>query len=270
MQGGRRMSLLEYRPALIFCVVMAAALGAVMGSFLNCAAYRLARGESFVTGRSRCPKCGHTLTAAELIPVLSWLIQRGRCRACGERISARYPLTELAFALVTVLCLLRFGLTVLCLRNYIFLCCLFVLTLTDLDAMIIPDGCHIVAALAWLAAAPFVSQSWVRDALTGLLSALVYGGGLLIVSLILDRVLGRESLGGGDIKLFAVVGLYLGLVGTLFALMLACVAGLLFGKLARREGGDRAFPFGPSIALAAAAMLLYGAPLVNWYQGLLS
>lgn len=264
------MSLFDDRSVLVFCVVMAAALGAVMGSFLNCAAYRIAHGESFVTGRSRCPKCGHTLTAAELIPVLSWLFQRGRCKACGERISIRYPLTELGFALVTVLCLLRFGLTVVCLRNYIFLCCLFLLTLTDLEAMVIPDGCHIAAALAWLAAAPFVSQNWVHDALMGLVSAVVYGGGLLAVSLILDRVLGRDSLGGGDIKLFAVVGLYLGLVGTLFALMLSCVAGLLFAQLSRRTGEDRAFPFGPAIALSAAVMLLYGAPLVAWYQGLLS
>ena len=264
------MSIFEYRPALIFCVVLAAAFGAVMGSFLNCAAYRIARGESFVTGRSRCPKCGHTLSALELIPVVSWILQRGRCKACGEKISIRYPRTELGFALLTVLCLLRFGLTVECLRNYIFLCCLFLLTLTDLDAMIIPDGVHIVAAVTWLAASPFVFDNWGHDVLMGLISALFYGGGLLGISLILDRVLGRDSMGGGDIKLFAVVGLYLGLVGTLFALLLACVFGLIFAALLRRRGGDRAFPFGPSIALAAAVMLLYGAPLVSWYQGLLS
>ena len=263
------MSVYEYRPALIFCAALAAVLGAVMGSFLNCAAWRIARGESFVKGRSRCPTCGHTLGAAELVPVVSWLIQKGRCKACGAKLSARYPLTELGFALVTVLCLLRFDLRLLCLRNYIFLCCLFLLTLTDLDDMIIPDGCHIVAAAAWLATAPWVFSGW-GEALGHLAAALVYGGGLLGVSLILDKVLGRESLGGGDVKLFAVVGLYLGMIGTLFAMMLACVVGLLFAALSRRGGAGRAFPFGPSIALSAAVMLLYGAPLVAWYQGLLS
>ena len=261
------MSIYEYRPALIFCAAVAAAFGAVMGSFLNCAAWRIARGESFVRGRSRCPGCGHVLTARELIPVFSWLMQRGRCRACGQKVSARYPLTELGFALVTVLCLLRFGLTVLCLRNYVFLCCLFLLTLTDLDAMLIPDGCHIASAVAWVAALPFLFTGW-RDVLLHAASALAFGGGLLVLSLVMDRLLGRDSMGGGDIKLFAVVGLYLGFVGTLFSVIIACVLGLLLQALLKRKGGDRAFPFGPAIALSAAAMLLYGEPLVNGYLGL--
>lgn len=262
------MSIYEYRPAMIFCVVVAAAFGAVMGSFLNCAAWRVARGESFVRGRSRCPGCGHELTARELIPVFSWLLQKGRCRACGQKVSARYPLTELGFALVTVLCLLRFDLTALCLRNYVFLCCLFLLTLTDLDAMLIPDGCHIASALAWAAALPFGFTGW-RSVGLSLLAALVFGGGLLTVSLIMDRLLGRDTLGGGDIKLFAVVGLYLGFTGTLFALLIACVVALALNALLRRRSADRAFPFGPAIALSAALMLLYGAPLVEWYQSLL-
>ena len=263
------MSIYADRSFLAFCVAVAACFGAIMGSFLNCAAWRVVRGESFIRGRSRCPACGHVLTPVELIPVFSWVIQKGRCKNCGQRVSARYPLTELGFALVTVLCLLRFDLTVLCLRNYVFLCCLFLLTLTDLDDMTIPDGCHIVSALAWVAAAPFVLTGW-REALTYLAAGLVYGGGLLAVSLVLDRVLGRDSLGGGDIKLFAVAGLYLGFVGTLFALMIACVVGLMLHALSGRGEGRREFPFGPSIALAAAGMLLYGAPLIEWYRGLLS
>ena len=262
------MSIYEYRPLLVFGIIVAACFGAVMGSFLNCAAFRIVRGESFARGRSRCPSCGHILTAGELIPVLSWVLQRGRCRACGRKVSVRYPLTELGFALVTVLCLLRFDLTALCLRNYVFLCCLFLLTLTDLEGMIIPDGCHIVATLAWVAALPFAFPGW-GGVLRALLAALIFGGGLLAVSLVMDKLLGRDSLGGGDIKLFAVVGLYLGIIGTLFALLAACVLGLAFNALSRREEGGRAFPFGPSIALSAALMLLYGAPLIEWYGGLL-
>ena len=264
------MSIWEYRPALVFCVVVAACYGAIMGSFLNCAAFRSVRDESFLKGRSRCPKCGHTLGPLELIPVFSWLFQRGRCKACGERISIRYPLTELAFSLVTVLCLLRFGLTVECLRNYVFLCCLFVLTLTDLEDMTIPDGCHIVAALAWVAALPLMPFPGWRYVLMHGLSAVTFGGGLLLISLAMDKLLGRESMGGGDIKLFAVVGLYLGFIGSLFALLASCVLGLALSALLRKKNADRTFPFGPSIALAAAAVLLYGAPLGQWYTGLLS
>jgi leader peptidase (prepilin peptidase)/N-methyltransferase len=203
----------------------------------------------------------------ELVPVFSWLIQRGRCRNCGEKISVRYPLTELIFALVTVLCLLRFDLTVLCLRNWVFLGCLFLLTLTDLDAMIIPDGCHIVALLAWLAALPFVGMGR-GEIITHLIAGVAMGGGLLLISLAMDKIMGRDTMGGGDIKLMAVVGLYLGPIGALFALVLACVIGLLFHALRRGEEA-RPFPFGPSIAVATAAMLLFGAPLVAWYRGLL-
>lgn len=262
------MSIYEYRPLLVFSVILAACLGAVAGSFLNCAAWRIVHNEPFVKGRSHCPHCGHVLGPLELVPVLSWLAQRGRCKSCGAKLSARYPLTELIFALVTVLCLLRFDLTVLCLRNWVFLGCLFLLTLTDLDAMIIPDGCHIVALLAWLAALPFVGMAR-REIITHLISGVALGGGLLLISLAMDKIMGRDTMGGGDIKLLAVVGLYLGPIGALFALVLACVIGLLFHALRRGEDA-RPFPFGPSIAVAAAAMLLYGAPLVAWYRGLLT
>ena len=267
-KGGWRLSIYTCRPILAYCVAVAACLGAVMGSFLNCAAFRIVRGESFLKGRSRCPACGHELTARELVPVLSWVFQRGRCRACGAKVSARYPLTELGFALATVLCLLRFDLTVLCLRNYAFLCCLFLLTLTDLEDMTIPDGCHIASALAWLAALPFAFTGW-GDVVRSLAAALIFGGGLLGISLVMDKVLGRDSLGGGDIKLFAVVGLYLGIIGTLFTLLIACVLGLMMNAALRRHDGDRVFPFGPAIALSAALMLLYGDPLIQWYRGLL-
>ena len=261
------MSIYEYPPAMIFCVVVAALLGAVAGSFLNCAAWRIVRGESFIRGRSHCATCGHPLGPMELIPVLSWVIQRGRCKWCGENVSARYPLTELGFALITVLCLLRFDLTPLCLRNFLFLCVLFLLTLTDLENMIIPDGCHIAAVLIWLGALPFTFTGW-RDALMHVLAGLVFGGALLGVSLLMDKIMGRDTLGGGDIKLFAVVGLYLGFAGTLFCVMLACVLGLLFQAVLRRKDGG-AFPFGPAIAAAAAVMLFCGEPLIGWYTSLI-
>ena len=263
------MSIYEDQTLLIFFVAIAVCLGAVMGSFLNCAAYRIVHGESFLKGRSRCPSCGHTLGASELIPVLSWVFQKGRCKACGGKISVRYPLTEILFALVTAACLLRFDLTVLCLRNYIFLCCLFLLVLTDLEDMMIPDGCHIAAAAAWVVTLPFLFNGW-GDVGMSVLSGLLFGGGLLAISLVMDRLLGRDTLGGGDIKLFAVIGLYLGIVGTLFTLMLSCILGLLFHALSRLgKEGKKEFPFGPAIAVSAAIMLLFGEPLINWYRGLL-
>ena len=261
-------SIWDSRGLLIYCCCIAVALGAVFGSFLNCAAWRIAHGRSFLKGRSICPACEHELRAADLVPVFSWLFLKGRCRYCGERIPARYPLTELAFALLTVLCLLRFDLTVLCLRNWIFLCCLFCLSLVDLEAYIIPDGCLLTALAAYLAALPLLRPGWAAVG-RGVLAGLLFGGGLLLLSLLMDRILKKESLGGGDIKLFAVIGLYLGLVGTLFTLLLACVAGLLLGLLLRRGEGGKPIPFGPAISLAAAFVLLYGDGMINWYLGLL-
>lgn len=251
---------------LYYFSVLAFLFGAALGSFLNCAAWRTVHGESFLKGRSRCPECGHTLGALELVPIFSWLFLRGRCRRCKKPIPVRYLLVEVFFGLLTLACLLRFDLTLLCARNLIFLCCLFYLSLTDLENQTIPDGCLVIAALAWTVCAPFLCDSW-ADAGLRLLSGVVYGGCLLGVSLVMDKVMGRETLGGGDIKLFAVVGLYLGLIGTLFAVLLSCVFGLLFAAALKKQG--RAFPFGPSIAAAATFMLLFGDGLVGWYLGLL-
>ena len=260
------LSIWDSKGLLLYCSVVALLLGAVFGSFLNCAAWRIAHGRSFLKGRSICPACSHVLGAADLVPVFSWLFLKGRCRYCGERIPARYPLTELGFALLTLLCLLRFDLTVLCLRNWIFLCCLFCLSLVDMEVYIIPDDCLLTALAAYVAALPLLRPGW-AEIFRGVLAGVLFGGGLLLLSLLMDRILKKDSLGGGDIKLFAVIGLYLGLVGTLFTLLLACVAGLLFGLLLRR--GGKPIPFGPAIALAAAFVLLYGDGMINWYLGLL-
>ena len=254
----------------VYCCALAAVIGAVLGSFLNCTAWRIAHEESFVKGRSRCPACGHPLGALDLVPIFSWLFLRGKCRYCGKKISARYPLSEAVFAAVTVLCLLRFGLTAECLRNMIFFGCLFCLSLVDLEVRIIPDGCLAAAALAWAVWLPFSELSLAGIGLH-VLAAVAYGGGLLLISLAADKILGKESLGGGDIKLFAVMGLYLGLTASLFALLLSCALGLVFAfaRKAFPHGQDEHFPFGPAIAAACWFMMMYGQPLVDWYLSLL-
>ena len=252
---------------LIYACTVAALLGAVMGSFLNCAAGRLAKGESFLRGRSRCPACGHALAAADLVPVSSWVLLRGKCRYCGAKVSVRYLLAELIFAGLTVWCLLRFDLTVLGLRNWVLLCCLFCLSLVDLEVKLIPNGTLLIAAGAWAAAEPFLSAGWVST-LAHLGTAVALSGGILLLSLVMDKVLGRESLGGGDVKLFAVTGLYLGLLPSLFALILSCVFGLAFNLRSLRGKGE-GFPYGPWIALGTVILLFCGEGLVGWYLGLM-
>lgn len=237
-----------------------------MGSFLNCAAIRVGRDENFVKGRSHCMNCGHDLHLLDLIPVFSWVFLRGKCRYCHAKISARYPLVELIFALVSVACLLKFDVTLLCLRNYIYLAVLFFLTLTDIDTMTIPDRCHIIAALVWFATAYFLVDS--SQIISHVIAGLVFGGGVLLLSLIMDKVMGRETMGGGDIKLLGVTGLYLGFAGTLLTLILSCVLGLVF-NVVNRNRENKEFPFGPWIAIASAVVLFLGDPLINWYMGLM-
>ena len=250
---------------LLYCCFCAALFGAVLGSALNCAAYRAVHGGSWVKGRSRCPACGHVLGARDLVPVFSWLLLRGKCRYCGTKISPRYVLAELLCAGLAAACVARFGLTALCLRNLAFLFCLFFLSLVDWESFIIPDGCLLVAAGAWLLALPFPWNGW-RDAASRVLAGLVFGGVALAVSLALDKLLGKESLGGGDIKLLAVCGLYLGWIGSLFALLLACVLGLALAAALRRGRGEPV-PFGPAIAAASAVMLFCGDAVTAWYLG---
>ena len=262
-----QISIYQNLSILVYCIVMSAATGLVFGSFLNCGAARTVKGESFLRGRSTCPACSHTLGAADLVPLLSWAFLRGRCRYCGAKISVRYPITELAFSLLTVLCLLRFDLTVLCLRNWVFLCCLFYLTLTDLDSFLIPDGCLLAAAAAWFLALAADFPGW-RETCLHILAALAYGGGTLALSLAMDHILEKETLGGGDIKLLAVCGLYLGLVGGMFTILFSCVLGLAFGVLTG-QGRGKPFPFGPAISAATVGMLFWGGGLIKWYVGLL-
>ena len=209
--------------------------------------------------------CGHELSIKDLIPILSWVMLGGKCRYCREKISVRYVLVEIIFALLTVACLMKFDLTWLCLRNFIFICMLYLLTLTDLDTMMIPDSCHVISVIAWAASAPLLYTR--SEIISHVIAAVVFGGAILVLSLIMDKILGRESMGGGDIKLLAVAGLYFGLAGTLFVVMLACILGLVFNVAAKRSG--KAFPFGPWIAAACVIILFVGEPLIKWYTGLI-
>ena len=269
------MSIYEDTFFMIYCCVLAGAFGAVLGSFLNCAAWRMAHGESFIKGRSHCTSCGHVLGFLDLIPVFSWIFLGGKCRYCKTKISPRYMLTELFFAAVSVLSLLRWDISAEYVRNMVLACCLFCLSLVDLEIFEIPNGCVIIPALAWFAALPFMGMKGM-DVLMHVLSGVGLGGIMLVLVLIFDKILGKESMGGGDLKLFVVTGLYLGVAASLFALFFACVLGLLTGAVMKyldekhpNTERNAQIPFGPAIAMASYVMLLYGDGPVNWYLGLL-
>ncbi len=239
---------------------IAALLGLVLGSFCNAWAWRVVHGESIVRGRSHCALCGHTLAARDLVPLLSWFFLRGRCRYCGAPISRRYPAAELISCLYYVSIVWRFGLTPDALRLLVLGSLLLTASLVDLDTMELPDGLLIAAALAALLRLP---DGW-KDALLG---AACVAGPLLLLVLLCDKLMGREAMGGGDIKLVAVLGLHFGPAQTLFLLILACVLGLILGAALKRAK-DAPFPFGPALSLAAWIAALAGGPVTEWYFSL--
>jgi leader peptidase (prepilin peptidase) / N-methyltransferase len=235
--------------------------GAVTGSFLSVVAHRVPRGESIVGPRSRCASCGGQIAAYDNIPILSWLLLRGRCRHCDERISVRYPLIEVATGLL-------FALTALVLRDepaqlalgLVFVATLAAITLTDLELRLIPDKVLIVSAVAGLALTAGLDPSSLPERV---IAAVAAGGLLFAIALSYPR-----GMGMGDVKLAAVMGLYLGR-SVAPALLIGFAAGSIFGlALIARYGATarkQAVPFGPFLALGGVIGLLAGNQIVDWY-----
>lgn len=259
----------EYLPvsAQIYLTVVMGLLGLVMGSALNCLALRLAKGEKWGgNNRSACPVCGHVLSARELVPLFSWLIQRGKCRHCAAPVSPRYPITEALLAALYMALLHRFGLSLSLVSHLIFVSCLFTLSLVDLDTQIIPDRFIIIPIVVRIAEILFCYG--VSALLTTVLPGLIIAGSVLALSLIMDKVLKKDTMGGGDIKLLFVIGLYLTLPQCLLMVMLACVIGIVFASILMKIDSETPFPFGPALSIAAVITLFIGTPVISWYLSL--
>lgn len=251
---------------LLYFDILSFVLGTVFGSFINCMAWRIVHHESVVKGRSHCAECGHVLSAGDLIPVISYLIRRGRCRYCGKKISPRYLLTELLLGGLFLGAALRFPLSFESVRVMALSCALLGLSLVDLDSFEIPDRFILFGILWWAVTLPFLEKPWTLQLKEGLIGGAVIGGGLFLLSLLFDKITGRESLGFGDVKLVFMLDLYLGPWVGLFHLILSCLIGLLFAAVLKRK--DSPIPFGPAISLAGYFCLLFGDNLLQWYLGL--
>lgn len=178
----------------------------------------------------------------------------------------RYMLTELLMAVAFISVVLRYDVSFLSLRYLVLLCILLGLSLVDLECYEIPDG-FILTGIAWWIATLFLvnaEQSIVEQLKQGLFGGICIGGGMLLLSLLFDKIMKKESLGGGDIKLFFMVGLYLGAGVSLLNLIMSCVIGILFAFGLK----SKKIPFGPAISTATWISLLIGQNVVNWYIGL--
>ncbi len=242
--------------------------GAVVGSFLNVCIHRLPSGDSVVFPASHCPTCRHPIRPYDNIPVLSYLILHGRCRQCGSAISLRYPVVELLTGIAAAGAFSALGQSAHTLLLFAFLCALIVITFIDLDHQIIPDAISLPGIGIGFAAAVILGEPSWKASLGGIL----LGGGLLwAVAEGYYRLTGREGMGGGDIKLLAMIGAFLGWRAVPVTLLLGSISGAVIGgalMLIQRRDSRTPIPFGPFLALGAVCALFWGDALIAWYLGL--
>jgi leader peptidase (prepilin peptidase)/N-methyltransferase len=255
-----------------FRVAVALVLGLAFGSFLTVAIHRVPAGESLLRPGSRCPSCGTPLRAADNVPLVSWVALRGRCRACGARISAVYPLTELATAGLFVGVVLWFDDLWRAALVAPFLGLLVAISVIDARHRKIPNR---LVYPALLVAAGGIGIGTLAggglDVRGAALGFLAYGVGLLVVALISPR-----GMGMGDVKLAALIGLVLGAVGGLPSVAVAAALGILLGgvgaivALALGAGRKARIPFGPFLAAGAAIAAFGAGPIADAYVRLLA
>lgn len=240
-------------------------LGLFIGSFLNVVAQRIPRGQSIVHPPSHCESCGHRLGPLDLIPVFSWVLSAGKCRYCGEKYAVGYALWEAATGGLFLLAGVVLGPVPELITGLLLVSLLVVVVQTDLAGMVIPDRVVFFGMAAGLILRLFLHSRPLWD--YG--SAFLAGGGLLFAAAWLgEKILSKEAMGGGDIKLLAMLGLYLGLANTLLTLFIGSLLGLCLTLLLlalRRISRDQPIPFGPYLALGAWIAYLWGSPMLQWY-----
>ena len=255
-------------PPMTIFAIFAFALGAAVGSFLNVCIYRLPAGESVVSPPSRCPGCGSKIRPWDNIPVLSWLLLRGRCRACGGRISARYPLVELLNGLLTLALFLKFGPTPTFLVLFVFCSALVAITFIDLDHQIIPDAISLPGIVVGFACSFFLPWLGWKSSLIGIVAG---GGSLLLVAWLYELFAKKEGMGGGDVKLLAMMGAFLGWRAVPFIIFASSLIGSVIGvtlMVVQKKDAKLAIPFGPFLALGAVLYIFFGKTLILWYLNL--
>ncbi|MCX5754220.1 MAG: prepilin peptidase [Candidatus Krumholzibacteria bacterium] len=242
----------------------AALFGLLVGSFLNVVIYRVPRGLSIVGPRSFCPRCRKKISWYENIPVASYVALRGRCRGCGERIAVRYPLVESAGAALALAAVYRYGFGVDAAFAFAILMALAAITLIDWDFRIIPDGLSlpfIVVGLGWSLVNPGLTLA------SSALGALAGGGSLFAIGALYKLARKTEGMGGGDVKLMAMIGAFLGIKLIAPVILIASFAGTLYAivLLGSGKGAKTAVAFGSFLAPAAAFCLFFGDRLLAWY-----
>lgn len=251
-------------PLDIVFLVYAGLLGAAIGSFINVLVARLPVGESPVRPRSSCPACGAMIAWYDNIPIVSWIVLRGQCRRCGSRISIEYPLVEAGTALIWVGVAWLYGPSWTGLQGAVLLSIVLAIALIDARHYLIPDPLSLGGLVAGLALAPLPGPP---SLLASILGAVAGFGVLFVVGVAGEWAFKKPAMGGGDMKMMAMVGAFLGPAGAMLTIFLGALVGtIVFAPVALRT--DREVPFGVFLALGAAATFLLGDALTDWYAGM--
>lgn len=245
--------------------IFAFVLGAIVGSFLNVCIYRIPRGDSVIRPSSHCPACNQPISFFDNIPLISYLLLRGKCRRCHTHISFRYPLVEFLSAILSLGLFLKFGLSPHLFVYLILAWSLLAITFIDLDTRTIPD----IITLPGIILGFFASFLILQVKYWQLVLGILLGGGILyMVAFLYYALTKKEGMGGGDIKLMAMIGAFLGYKSVLPVIFLASLIGTLVGiiiMIGWRKDRRYAIPFGPFLALGTLMYILWGQDLVRWY-----
>jgi len=249
-------------------IILIFILGLIVGSFNNVCIYRIPRNESIVYPASHCPNCRTKIKPVDNIPLLSYILLKGRCRNCKSKISIQYPIVELLTGLTYLIIYLIYGLSIQSLVYIILSSALIIIAFIDLQKQIIPDIISlpgIVIGLILSFIVPYIA--FINSAL----GALVGGGIILIIAWVGSIIFKKEAMGGGDVKLAAMIGAFLGwrymVISLFLGFFLGALAGifLILSKIKRKED---MVPFGPFIALGSIITLLCGEKIIAWYIGI--
>ena len=249
---------------IIAVYILVALFGLSLGSFLNVVIYRLPKGYSIVSPRSFCPNCRRQLPWYENIPVFSYIFLKGRCRGCGAKISIQYPLIELLGALTAIGVFAVYDISIDAFFVFLFLMALIAVTLIDWRYRIIPDQISlpfILLGIGWSLLSPARSPS------SAALGALLGGGGLFLIGYLYKLIRHVDGMGGGDVKLMAMIGAFLGVRMLLPVILIASLTGSVYGIYLMRKGGDAKsmVAFGSFLAPAAAICLFFGEQFLRYY-----
>ncbi len=245
--------------------VISLVFGAIVGSFLNVCIIRLPKEESIITPGSHCPHCNHPIKFYDNIPLISYLLLRGKCRYCKRSISAQYPLVEGITAIGSLLLFLKYGLSWSYLFYFSFVAALIVITVIDLYHQIIPDVISIPWIGVGLLGALIIPHITFFNSLLGILLG---GGSLFVVATLYQWLFKREGMGGGDVKLLAMIGAFLGWESVILTILLSSLIGSITGIIIiALKGKDfkYAIPFGPFLSLGAVIALFYKNEIISWY-----